>query len=59
MTRNYEMDLGDIFNCDHTPEIPVVEEGEIVFWLCRCGRRHYPKQNNEPIIHRDTDPIQK
>jgi len=56
MTRNRELDLADIFDCNHEPEIPVVEKGEIIFWLCRCGRRHNPKQVSEPTIHQDTDP---
>jgi hypothetical protein len=34
--------LEDLFGCDHTPEMPIVEEytGEILYWICRCGRMH-------------------
>lgn len=46
MTRNRELRCEDIFGCDHTPETPIVEEGEIVYWMCRCGRRHYPKSED-------------
>lgn len=34
----------DIFGCDHEPETPVIENGEIVHWLCRCGRKHNPEK---------------
>lgn len=41
MTRNRDLYLEDIFGCDHTPELPIVDEaGEIVEWRCRCGKRH-------------------
>lgn len=40
MTRNYEIDCRDLFECDHTPVVPVVQDGEIIYWLCRCGRIH-------------------
>lgn len=45
MTRRSDMMLEDITGCDHEPETPVIEEDgtEIIYWLCRCGRRHYPK----------------
>lgn len=39
MTRRSDMMLEDIFGCDHAPEIPVTEDGQIVHWLCRCGRK--------------------
>jgi hypothetical protein len=29
----------DIFGCDHAPEIPISDNGQIVFWVCRCGAR--------------------
>lgn len=39
MTRNREIDLLDLIECDHKPEVPVSEDGEILYWLCRCGRQ--------------------
>ena len=41
MTRNSEVRLEDITGCQHTPEIPIVDDcaGEILYWVCRCGRR--------------------
>lgn len=27
----------DLIGCDHEPETPVSEDGEIIAWLCRCG----------------------
>ena len=47
MTRNSEIRLEDIYGCDHTPELPVVYEGEIIYWLCRCGKKHEPKNLKE------------
>lgn len=44
MTRRRDLMCEDIFGCDHTPETPVTEEGEIVYWLCRCGRKHYQEK---------------
>jgi hypothetical protein len=44
------MMLEDIFGCDHTPILPVSEQGEILYWLCACGREHpipEPKQAQE------------
>lgn len=43
MTRNREIDCLDLFECDHSPETPISDEGEIVGWLCRCGKRVEPK----------------
>jgi len=40
MTRNSDIRLEDITGCDHTPELPIVDDGAIVGWLCRCGREH-------------------
>lgn len=42
MTRRSDMMLEDLAGCTHEPETPVVEEDgqEILYWLCRCGRRH-------------------
>jgi hypothetical protein len=41
MTRNSDLRLEDIAGCQHTPEIPIVDDcaGEILYWVCRCGRR--------------------
>jgi hypothetical protein len=32
--------------CQHEPEMPVVEEDgtEILYWLCRCGQRVQPRK---------------
>lgn len=40
MTRRSDLMCEDLFGCDHTPETPVTQDGEIVMWLCRCGREH-------------------
>jgi len=40
MTRRSDMMCEDLFGCTHEPETPVVQDGEIVMWLCRCGREH-------------------
>jgi hypothetical protein len=29
----------DIFGCAHEFEIPISQNGEIVYWRCRCGKR--------------------
>lgn len=42
MTRNREIRCEDLFGCDHKAETPVAEDGEILYWLCRCGRRVMP-----------------
>lgn len=48
MTRNRELDLEDIIDCEHVPEIPISENGEILYWLCRCGQEHeIPKKDKE------------
>lgn len=39
MTKNREIRLEDITHCDHSPELPISEDGEILYWICRCGRR--------------------
>lgn len=41
MTRNYELDGDDLYECNHEPEVPICEEDgtEILYWLCRCGKR--------------------
>lgn len=38
MTRNRELDLEDLYGCDHEPEIGISEGTEIVAWACRCGK---------------------
>lgn len=38
MTRNLDLDLGDLFECTHEAETPVVDGlGNVSHWLCRCG----------------------
>ena len=39
MTRNYEIDCRDLVECQHEPETPICQDGEIIGWLCRCGRQ--------------------
>jgi len=40
MTRNSDCwDLEDLRECEHEPETPIAEDGEIIGWLCRCGQR--------------------
>ncbi len=29
----------DLWGCTHEPETPVTQDGEIIEWRCRCGRR--------------------
>ena len=38
MTRNYEIDCRDLFECDHEPEVAVSDDGIVVAWHCRCGK---------------------
>jgi hypothetical protein len=40
MTRRRDLMCEDLFGCDHTPETPIVDEGVIVSWVCRCGLIH-------------------
>jgi len=50
VTRNYEIDLEDLQECEHAPEEPVVSsDGVVTRWLCRCGQWVLPptKQNGE------------
>lgn len=49
MTRNSDLRLDDLFNCNHVPETPIVDEctGEILWWVCRCGRRWDPSNNTQ------------
>ena len=37
MTRNRDLNCEDIFGCDHSPEIPIVDNGTVVGYVCRCG----------------------
>ena len=48
MTRRSDLMCEDIFGCEHTPEVPVSEDGEIVGWYCRCGANVWtPEQIEE------------
>lgn len=40
MTRHSDQKCEDIFGCKHEPETPISQDGEIVAWMCRCGRVH-------------------
>lgn len=44
MTRRSDLMCEDIFGCTHEPETPVIEDdgNEILYWVCRCGRRCAP-----------------
>lgn len=42
MTRRSDLMLEDIEGCDHQPETAVSMRGEVIHWLCRCGRKHEP-----------------
>lgn len=49
MTRRSDMMLEDIYGCQHTPETPIVDDsGEILYWLCRCGRKQQVPKKEEP-----------
>ena len=40
MTRNRELDLEDLRDCEHAPEFPIVDDDNIIVaWCCACGRR--------------------
>lgn len=49
MTRNRELDLEDLYECDHTPSVPIVDDytGEIEYWVCNCGKQVPERQDNE------------
>lgn len=49
MTRNRELDLQDIVDCAHEPELPVTENGAIIGYACRCGR-YTPINGNTPDV---------
>ena len=53
MTRNYELDLRDIVDCAHEPELPIVEEGKVVGYVCRCGKTIYIDEPNKKTYHQD------
>ena len=40
VTRRRDIMCEDIFECDHSPETPVVDSvyGDVAEWRCRCGR---------------------
>ena len=44
MTRNRELDLEDLRDCDHQPQfILLAEDDETVLgWLCACGQKVPP-----------------
>lgn len=58
MTRNSDLRLEDLFGCNHTRETPIVDEctGEILWWVCRCGRRHPTVKNTQST---EADPCSK
>ena len=56
MTRNRELDLQDIVDCTHEPELPVTENGSIIGYACRCGR-YTPINGSTPM--KDTTNGQK
>ena len=41
MTRNREIDCDDLRNCDHSPQLPITEDGELAYWLCSCGETRH------------------
>lgn len=48
MTRNSELNCEDLFGCDHRPETPISDNGQVTGWLCRCGREvNAPPQRQE------------
>ena len=55
MTRNYELDCDDLRKCNHEPEVPVVIEGEVTHWLCRCGHVAVPKPAPPSTPTKETD----
>jgi hypothetical protein len=49
MTRNSDLYLKDIIQCNHTPKTPIVDDnGKILYWICRCGRQ-IPTTEIQPI----------
>ena len=49
MTRYSDMMCEDIFGCNHAPETPITQDGEIVEWRCRCGK----------IVYHEPEPAKK
>jgi len=47
MTRRSDLMCEDLFECNHSPEIPISENGEIVEWRCRCGQKVKMKEKPE------------
>lgn len=41
MTRRSDLMCEDLFECDHAPETAVVDDGQIVAWICRCGSKQH------------------
>ncbi len=56
MTRNSDIDGKDLSECDHTLEIPISENGDILYWRCQCGqRREKAKSPTETQDSRNRD----
>jgi hypothetical protein len=47
MTRRSDLMCEDLFGCSHEGETPIVQDGQIVYWRCRCGRRVAPQSAEE------------
>lgn len=48
MTRRRDLMCEDLFGCTHEPETPIVDDdGVIVEWRCRCGRKVELQQETE------------
>jgi hypothetical protein len=41
-----DLDCEDLFGCDHEPETPIIENGTITSWLCRCGQQVKSKEEH-------------
>ena len=46
----------DLFQCDHEPEIPISEDGEIVAWRCKCGERTICVEDLEKFFKGEGEP---
>jgi len=57
MTRRRDLMCEDLFGCDHEPEIPVTDGGEIIYWRCRCGKKKWtpPTEEKSDDGKEDTD----
>ena len=54
MTKNYELDCRDLFECQHALEIAIGDnDGKILYWRCRCGKKTWypPESTNEDRAH--------